>query len=123
MIYDVYVYIYMSWNIRIPTPHTHTHHLTHNSHSKLSIHKKTKNERTNQESALSTPGIQQNEQACKMLKDRGIAPTIIRYSLAANAIATSDTVARQLLVSGGYRHWLVSVYVCWGIVWYAYIFS
>jgi len=51
---------------------------------------------TNRESALSPTGIEQVEQTCQKLKQDGFVPTIVRYSLAANAMDTSNTVGTIL---------------------------
>jgi len=51
---------------------------------------------TNQDSVLSLTGISQVENACKTIKDNGITITLSRYSLAANAIDSSNIVERQL---------------------------
>jgi phosphohistidine phosphatase SixA len=55
--------------------------------------------RTNRESSLSSKGIDQIDEACKFLKEQNIAPTVVRYSLATNAIESTDSVGRQLKVS------------------------
>jgi hypothetical protein len=54
--------------------------------------------RTNREAALSPRGIAQIERQCLELKDEGVAPTIVRYSLAASAIDSANIVGRDLKV-------------------------
>ena len=65
--------------------------------------------RTNQESALSQKGIDQIEETCKRLKEAEVNPTIVRYSLAANSIGTSDIVGKDLKVS----RYLMNVSFVW----------
>ena len=54
--------------------------------------------RTNREAALSVKGIEQVEEACLQLKEQGIVPTIVRYSLAAASTDTADIVGKELKV-------------------------
>ena len=51
---------------------------------------------TNRDSALSEEGIQQVEATCQSLKDRGVNPTIVMYSLAASAMDTANIIGREL---------------------------
>lgn len=53
---------------------------------------------TNREAALSELGIEQVEETCRLLKAKGINPTIVRYCLAANAVDTANIVGRELRV-------------------------
>lgn len=53
---------------------------------------------TNRESALSAKGIEQVEEMCKKLRSDGVAPTIVRYSLAASAIDSSNIIGRELKI-------------------------
>ncbi len=53
---------------------------------------------TNREAALSQRGMEEVERTCQLLKSEGVAPTIVRYSLAASAIDTSNIVGRELKV-------------------------
>lgn len=53
---------------------------------------------TNREAALSERGVEQVTELCKKLKADGVAPTIVRYSLAANAIDSANIVGRELKV-------------------------
>jgi Fructose-2,6-bisphosphatase len=53
---------------------------------------------TNRESALSPKGIEQVEEMCKKLRSDGVAPTIVRYSLAASAIDSSNIIGRELKI-------------------------
>ena len=48
---------------------------------------------------LKPKGIEQIDASCKRLKEEGIAPTIVRYSLAASAMDTTDIVGKELKVS------------------------
>ena len=57
--------------------------------------------RTNREASLSERGIEQVEETCRRLKEQGIQPTILRYSLAAAAIDTADILGKELKVSSG----------------------
>jgi len=53
---------------------------------------------TNREAALSPEGIEQVELACQELKSEGVAPTVVRYSLAASAIDSSNIIGKELKV-------------------------
>lgn len=53
---------------------------------------------TNRESALSPNGIGQIEKMSEQLRADDIAPTIVRYSLAASAIDSSNVIGRALKV-------------------------
>jgi len=53
---------------------------------------------TNRESALSEKGIEQVCEVCKELRSDGLAPTVVRYSLAAAAIDSSDIIGKELKV-------------------------
>lgn len=53
---------------------------------------------TNREAALSTKGIDQIEKMCEKLRTDDIAPTIVRYSLAASAIDSADIIGKALKV-------------------------
>lgn len=53
---------------------------------------------TNREAALSPKGIEQVENMCKELRADGVAPTIVRYSLAASATDSSNIIGRELKV-------------------------
>ena len=53
---------------------------------------------TNREAALSERGAEQVTELCKKLKADRVAPTIVRYSLAANAIDSANIVGRELKV-------------------------
>jgi broad specificity phosphatase PhoE len=53
---------------------------------------------TNREAALSPKGIEQVEEMCKKLRSDGVAPTIVRYSLAASAIDSSNIIGRELKI-------------------------
>ena len=54
--------------------------------------------RTNREAALSQTGIEQIEATCEELKNDGVAPTIVRYSLAASSIDSTNIIGRELKV-------------------------
>ena len=53
---------------------------------------------TNREAALSQKGIEQVEEMCKELRADGVAPTVVRYSLAAAAIDSSNIIGKELKV-------------------------
>jgi len=53
---------------------------------------------TNREAALSEQGQIQIEDACRKLKEDGIVPTIVRYSLAAASIDTANIVGKELKI-------------------------
>jgi len=53
---------------------------------------------TNRESALSNLGSKQMLQGCQMLKEKNIVPTIIKYSLASNAMESADMLSRELKI-------------------------
>lgn len=50
---------------------------------------------TNREAALSDKGEDEVRQACHLLKEAGIAPSIVRYSLAASSIDTANIVGAE----------------------------
>ena len=54
--------------------------------------------RTNREAALTEKGMEQIESTCQFLKSEEVAPTVVRYSLAAAAMDTTDIVGRQLKI-------------------------
>jgi len=47
---------------------------------------------------LSAKGVEQIEETCKRLRDEGVTPTIVRYSLAASAIDSADIIGKELKV-------------------------
>ena len=51
---------------------------------------------TNREAALSGKGIEQVCEMCKELRSDGLAPTVVRYSLAAAAIDSADIIGNEL---------------------------
>ena len=53
---------------------------------------------TNRESALSPNGIEQMEQVCEKFREKDITPSIVRYSLAASAIDSSNIIGKTLKV-------------------------
>jgi hypothetical protein len=55
--------------------------------------------RTNREAALSDHGMEQVKEACGRFETEKIVPTVVRYSLAANAVDTANIVGRDLKVS------------------------
>ena len=50
---------------------------------------------TNREAALSEQGEEEVRRACNMLNSMGLAPTIVRYSLAASSIDTANIVGAE----------------------------
>uniref|UniRef100_A0A7S4MDA2 Uncharacterized protein n=1 Tax=Odontella aurita TaxID=265563 RepID=A0A7S4MDA2_9STRA len=53
---------------------------------------------TNREAALSNVGINQVEETCQRLREYDVNPTIVRYSLAANAVDSANIVGKELKV-------------------------
>jgi broad specificity phosphatase PhoE len=53
---------------------------------------------TNREAALSLEGMEQVEAVCQFLKEQGILPSVVRYSLAASAMDTANIIGRELKV-------------------------
>lgn len=53
---------------------------------------------TNREAALSSEGIAQVEAACQMLRKENVNPSIVRYSLAASAMDTTNIIGRELKI-------------------------
>ena len=54
--------------------------------------------RTNREAALTFKGVEQIEKTCQFLKSEDVAPTVVRYSLAASSMDTADIVGKELKV-------------------------
>jgi hypothetical protein len=52
----------------------------------------------NREAALSKKGIDQVHQACQVMEEAGLSLSVIKFSIAANAMDTSDIVAADLQV-------------------------
>ena len=55
-------------------------------------------ERTNREAALSDTGVEQVENACRLLEKNGVTITLVKYSLAASCIDTANIVGKELKV-------------------------
>lgn len=53
---------------------------------------------TNRDSALSEEGIQQVEATCQSLKEGGVNPTIVMYTLAASSMDTANIIGRELRI-------------------------
>jgi len=53
---------------------------------------------TNRDNALSSAGREQVQEACRIMEVQGINPSVVKFSLAANAMDTADIVAMQLNV-------------------------
>uniref|UniRef100_A0A7S2UCM5 Uncharacterized protein n=1 Tax=Attheya septentrionalis TaxID=420275 RepID=A0A7S2UCM5_9STRA len=53
---------------------------------------------TNREAALSDHGMEQVKEACGRFETEKIVPTVVRYSLAANAVDTANIVGRDLKI-------------------------
>lgn len=53
---------------------------------------------TNREAALSPEGIKQVEEACRMLREQDVNPSIVRYSLAASTMDTTNILGTELKV-------------------------
>lgn len=53
---------------------------------------------TNREAALSERGIEQVTELCKKMKADRVAPTVVRYSLAANVIDSANIVGKELKI-------------------------
>lgn len=50
------------------------------------------------DNALSDEGTRQVEETCEALKDGGVNPTIVMYSLAASAMDTANIIGRELRI-------------------------
>ena len=53
---------------------------------------------TNREAALSGAGLDQVRAAAAVMAENGIAPSVVKYSLAASAIDSADVVKEELLI-------------------------
>jgi broad specificity phosphatase PhoE len=51
---------------------------------------------TNREAALSPEGVKQVEEASRFLKEQDVVPSIVRYSLAAHTMDTTNILGREL---------------------------
>ena len=54
--------------------------------------------RTNREAALSDVGIAQVEETCKLIEEKGITLTFVKYSFAAAAMDSANIVGKDLKV-------------------------
>lgn len=53
---------------------------------------------TNRDNALSETGVEQTNQACQFLEQHMINPSVVKFSLAANAMDTADKISMDMHV-------------------------
>lgn len=53
---------------------------------------------TNRENGLSPAGKEQIHEVCRIMEEKGINPSVVKFSLAANAMDTADIIAMELRV-------------------------
>ena len=53
---------------------------------------------TNRENGLSSTGEEQIHEVCRIMEEKGINPSVVKFSLAANAMDTADIIAMDLRV-------------------------